>query len=121
MKELDEHGRELFDGKPVTAYGFKFTGEVVLGPEEGAAIASGDRVTFIVTADAKSFTVKEFKDSEEVKRINTFKLDNVVPVDYDRARKLYEAIGQELLDVDEETFSTHKLQQDFEEQQGALL
>ena len=92
MKELDEYGREVFDGRVVALYETRFTGAIMLEPEDGAGMATNDQVTFIVTARVAPPKFSQVKKTGEYKRVNSLKLEEAVPIDPDIAAKLYDEL-----------------------------
>ena len=101
MKELNEEGRETVDGHVVELYEMRFTGGIVLEPEEGASISSGDLITCMVTARVGPPKMANVAKTGEYKRINTSKLESLVVLDADVAKKFYDDIGEEVFGVNE--------------------
>ena len=105
MKELNENGFEMVDGKKIQLYEIKFTGSMLLSPEDAASISTGDLVTFMVTArnGPPKFDQHKKKDDYKgcYKRINTFKLEGLVPLDNDEAKQIYDNLGEHIEGVNE--------------------
>ena len=101
MKELNEDGKELIDGKPVEEYEVRFTGSYILGADEGAGISAGDTVTFMITAVAQPPKFSENIKSGIWKRINSCKIRNLTPLDPDKAKQVYDALDVDVEGVNE--------------------
>lgn len=101
MKELNEEGRETVDGRIVDLYEMRLTGGVILEPEDAASISSGDLITCIVTARVGPPKMADVKKTGEYKRINTSKLESLVVLDNDVAKKIYDDLGEEVYGVNE--------------------
>ncbi len=105
MKELSEDGFETVDGKKIQLYEIKFNGSILLTPDEAASISTGDLVSFMVTArnGPPKFDQHKKKDDYKgcYKRINTFKLEGLVALDPDRAKQVYDTLGEHVEGVNE--------------------
>jgi hypothetical protein len=101
MKELNEDGKEMIDGKPVEEYEIRFTGSYVLDADEGAGISTGDTVTFMVTGVAMPPKFSENIKSGIWKRINSCKIKDLTPLDADKAKQVYDALDLEVEGVNE--------------------
>ena len=85
MKELNEDGFEIIDGKPVRLYEIRFSGSIILTPEEAANISSGDQVAAVVSGRVQPPKFSQVAKTLEYKRQNTIKLESVIPIDPDQA------------------------------------
>ena len=85
MKELNEDGFEIIDGKPVRLYEIRFSGSIILTPEEAANISSGDQVAAFVSGRVQPPKFSQVAKTLEYKRQNTIKLESVIPIDPDQA------------------------------------
>ena len=92
-KELRD-GREFFDGEPVAIYEGRFSGPFIIDEDRGATMSNGDLVTFIVTARVDMPKFGHIKKTGDLKRSNTMKVEAVVSMDGDKAKFLYDSIGQ---------------------------
>lgn len=101
MKELNEDGKEIIDGKPVEEYEIRFTGSYILGADEGAGISTGDTITFMVTAVAQPPKFSENVKSGIWKRINSCKVQNLTSLDPDKAKQVYDALDLDVEGVNE--------------------
>lgn len=101
MKELNEDGKEIIDGKPVEEYEIRFTGSYLLGADDGAGISTGDTVTFMVTGVAQPPKFSENVKSGIWKRINSLKIKSLTTLDTDKAKQVYDALDVEVEGVNE--------------------
>lgn len=104
MKELDEAGLEYVDGRPVEMYEMKFSGSVLLTPDEAADISAGDIVTLLVTAQAQPPVFKEAKRTKSIpyiKRVNSLKLQDMTCLSPDKAKFMYDSIGEHVEGVND--------------------
>lgn len=104
MKELSEDGLEFVDGVPVEMYEMKFSGSILLTPEEAADISAGDFVSLLVTAQAQPPVFKEVKKAKAasyMKRVNSLKLNTMVCLSSDKAKFMYDSLGQHVEGVNE--------------------
>jgi hypothetical protein len=95
MKELKD-GREWFDGDPVDFYEGRFTGPFAIDEANGASLSNGDLVTFLVTARVESPKFTYVKKTGNLKRSNAMKVQAVKPIAADKARFLYDSLGEEV-------------------------
>lgn len=95
MKELKD-GREYFDGDPVDLYEGRFTGPFVIDEANGASLSNGDLVTFIVTARVETPKFSYAKKTGNLKRSNAMKVQYVKPISADKARFMYDSLGEEV-------------------------
>lgn len=93
MKELNEDGFEVIDGKPVRLYEIRFTGSLMLTPEEAADISSGDQVSAFVTGRVQPPKFSQVAKTGEYKRQNTIKLEALIPVSQDQASYVCDSLG----------------------------
>lgn len=104
MKELSEDGKEFVDGRPVEMYEMKFTGSVLLTPEEAASISAGDMVSLLVTAQAQPPVFKEAKRAKSIpyiKRVNSLKLQDLTCLSPDKAKFMYDSLGEHIEGVND--------------------
>ena len=103
MNELDEDGLERVDGKPVKVYETRFTGAIDLDPEDAADISSGVLVAFVVTARAAppKFSEMPLKKGGGIKRVNSFKLQGLIPLDVDRATQVLDQLDVQMVGVND--------------------
>lgn len=101
MKQVDEEGIERVDGRPVTLYETKFAGAHPLDLEDAIDISTGDLVTFMVTARAEAPKFAYVKKTGEYKRTNTFKMEAVIPLSPDNARKMYDGMNVGVMGVND--------------------
>lgn len=73
-KTLSEDGIEYVDGEAVMLYDARFSNTFMMENEDAAPVASGDLVTFMITARAADPTFKHLKTGE-LKRLNPFKIE----------------------------------------------
>lgn len=92
MKEL-KNGAEFFDGEPVALYEGKFSGAFLISESNGAPMSNGDLVTFIVTARVDTPKFSYVRKTGELKRSNAMRVQDVIPVDADKATFLYDSLG----------------------------
>jgi hypothetical protein len=85
MKELNEDGFEIIDGKPVRLYEIRFTGSILLTPDEAASIGSGDQVAAFVSGRVQPPKFSQVTKTGEYKRQNVIKLESLIPIDPDQA------------------------------------
>ncbi len=93
MKELNEDGFEVIDGKPVKLYEIRFTGSLTLTPEEAASIGSGDLVSAFVSGRVQPPKFSQVAKTGEYKRQNTIKLESLIPIDGDHAAHVCDTLG----------------------------
>lgn len=93
MKELNEDGFEVIDGKPVRLYEIRFTGSLILTPEEAAGISSGDQVSAFVTGRVQPPKFSQVVKTGEYKRQNTIKLEALIPISQDQAKYVCDSLG----------------------------
>ena len=100
MKELRD-GHEFFDGELVEIYEGRFSGPFLMDEVDGASMSNGDLVTFVITArvDTPKFTY--VKKTGDLKRSNVMKVQAVTPVDSDKARFLYDSLGQNVSGIND--------------------
>lgn len=104
MKELNEDGKEYVDGRPVEMYEMKFSGSVLLTPDEAASISAGDIVSLLVTAQAQPPVFREVKKGKSpnyIKRVNSLKLQDLTPLSQDKAKFMYDSIGDHVEGVND--------------------
>jgi hypothetical protein len=99
-KELRD-GREFFDGEPVDIYEGRFVGPFIMDENSGATMSNGDLVTFIVTARVDTPKFAYVKKSNDLKRSNSMKVTSVVAIDGDKAKYLYDSIGENVDGINE--------------------
>jgi hypothetical protein len=99
-KELRD-GREFFDGEPVEVYEGRFSGQFLIDEDHGATMSHGDLVTFIVTARVDMPKFVHVKKDNALKRANSMKVQSVVPMDSDKAKFLYDSIGESVEGINE--------------------
>lgn len=95
MKELKD-GREFFDGDPVDLYEGRFTGPFIIDEANGASLSNGDLVTFIVTARVETPKFSYARKTGNLKRSNAMKVQHVKPISADKARYMYDSLGEEV-------------------------
>ena len=95
MKELRD-GREFFDGDPVDFYEGRFTGPFAIDEANGASLSNGDLVTFLVTARVDTPKFSYVKKTGDLKRSNAMKVHYAKPVSADKARFLYDSLGDQV-------------------------
>lgn len=105
MKTLDDNGIEHVDGEAVALYDGKFSNTFLMENEDAAPIASGDLVTFIVTARAADPTFKHLKTGE-LKRLNPFKIEELLCFGVD---------GQDVLQVVLDAIQQHNAERTAED------
>lgn len=105
MKELRD-GHEFFDGELVEIYEGRFAGPFIMDEISGASMSNGDLVTFIITArvDTPKFTY--VKKTGDLKRSNVMKVQAVTPVDSDKARFLYDSLGENVSGINDGIIET---------------
>jgi hypothetical protein len=101
MKELNEEGHELVDGKAVKLYEIRFTGSIILTPEEASSIASGDSVSCFVNGRVQPPKFSLVKKTGEMKRQNVIKLESLVPLDPDRATQVLDNLDLKINGVND--------------------
>lgn len=122
MKELNEDGREVVDGRVVDLYEMRFTGGVTLEPEDAASISAGDLITCIITARVGPPKMAEVKKTDEYKRINSSKLESLSILDADLAKKFYDEIGVFVYGVNDGLVEiTYSKDEKAEESEGAQV
>lgn len=95
MKELKD-GREYFDGDPVDLYEGRFTGPFMIDEANGASLSNGDLVTFLVTARVETPKFSYAKKTGNLKRSNAMKVQYVKPISADKARFMYDSLGEDV-------------------------
>lgn len=93
MKELNEEGFEVVDGRTVRVYEIKFTGSIILEPEDAATIASGDSITCFVSGRVQPPKFSIVTKTGEMKRQNVIKLEALIPIDSDTAAFALDTMG----------------------------
>lgn len=93
MKELNEEGFEVVDGRTVRVYEIKFSGSIILEPEDAASIASGDSVTCLVTGRVQPPKFSTVPKTGEMKRQNVIKLEALLPVEQEVAAFALDTMG----------------------------
>lgn len=93
MKELNEEGFEVVDGRTVRVYEIRFTGSIILEPEDAASIGSGDILTCFVSGRVQPPKFSIVAKTGEMKRQNVIKLEAVLPIDQDAASHALDVIG----------------------------
>jgi hypothetical protein len=93
MKELNEEGFEVVDGRTVRVYEIKFSGSIILEPEDAASIASGDSVTCLVTGRVQPPKFSTVLKTGEMKRQNVIKLEALLPVEQEVAAFALDTMG----------------------------
>ena len=101
MKELNEDGFEVVDGRTVRVYEIKFTGSILLEPEDAASIASGDMLTCFVSGRVQPPKFSIVTKTGEMKRQNVIKLEAVLPVDPDAASHALDTLGYKVEGVND--------------------
>lgn len=106
MKELNEDGFEIIDGKPVRLYEIRFAGSILLTPEEAANISSGDQVAAFVSGRVQPPKFSQVAKTLEYKRQNTIKLESVIPIDPDQAAHVCDTLGVKVNGVNDGIIDT---------------
>jgi hypothetical protein len=106
MKELNEEGFEVIDGKPVRLYEIRFTGSIILEPEEAASIGSGDQISAFVTGRVQPPKFSQVAKTGEYKRQNTIKLEALIPVGVEQASFICDNLGVSVNGVNEGIIET---------------
>jgi hypothetical protein len=101
MSKERRDGREFFDGEPVDIYEGRFVGPFIMDEVNGATISNGDLVTFIVTARVDTPKFAYVKKSGDLKRANSMKVTSVTPIDGDKAKFLYDSLGEDVEGINE--------------------
>ncbi len=105
MKTLDENGVEHVDGEAVILYDARFSNTFMMDNEDAAPVASGDLVTFMITARAADPTFKHLKTGE-LKRLNPFKIEEAYCFGVD---------GEDMLQVLLDALQAHKAERTADE------
>lgn len=101
MKELNEEGFEVVDGRTVRVYEIKFTGSIILEPEDAATIGSGDMITCFVSGRVQPPKFSIVAKTGEMKRQNVIKLEALIPIDNDVATFALDTIGVKINGVND--------------------
>jgi hypothetical protein len=99
MKELNNEGIEVFEGREVEAYDAKFSGTFEMDNLTGITLAHDDLVSFVVTARVTDAKFTTSRTTGIQKRTNTLAIEDVVALDMERARWLYDQLGKIVVGV----------------------
>jgi hypothetical protein len=94
MKEIVD-GTEYNDGVPIRQYQGRFAKVFDILPEDGLAVTRGDLVAHVVISRVAPAKFSDTK-SGELKRINTFNIEDVIQLTPERAKFLLDEIGRKV-------------------------
>lgn len=86
-------GLEYFDGEAVNAYELKLTGAYPMDAIDAAALSNGDTLTLLVTVRLQDPKFSRTR-KHGLKRTNTAKVEDLVSLDKNEAKFLYDSIGR---------------------------
>lgn len=110
MKELNEDGMETQDGEVVRLYDGTFKGTWVEEFEEAVTRSSGDVGVALVTYRIDTPKFAHIKKTGELKRTNSFMVEDVRHIDRDKAAMLFDSLGQKVNGINDGLVTTSNVE-----------
>lgn len=105
-KQLSEDGVEYVHGRAVEVYEGKIVGAFPMEPDEAVALADGDAITIIMTVRTSIPKFFDIKKSGQLKCQNQFKVEDIMIMDPDKAKQMYDQLNKFVVDVSNPTSVT---------------
>lgn len=105
-KNVSEDGVEYVHGRAVEIYEGKIVGAFPMEAEDAVMLADGDAITVIMTVRTSVPKFFDIKKSGQLKCQNQFKVEEVRIMDPDKAKQMYDSLGQFVPDVSNPTSVT---------------
>ena len=118
MKALNEDGLEHIDGRPVEDYEAKIVNAFAMETEDAVGISDGDLITFMVTVRAETPKFISNKKSGRIKRQNQFRVQDVVTMDPDKAKVLYDNLEMKVYGINDGLVEVSYIVKDEEKELG---
>jgi hypothetical protein len=124
-KELSKDGVEYQDGTPVKVYEGSFKGKWIEDNDTAAARSSGDIGVALVhyRIDVPKFS--HIAKSGELKRVNTFIVEDIEHIDIDKAKAMYDNLDKKINGINDGLIEVSYLEPEQDQEfgfdvQGAL-
>lgn len=105
-KQLGEDGVEYVHGRAVEIYEGKIVGAFPMESEDAVSLADGDAITIIMTVRTSVPKFFDIKKSGQLKCQNQFKVEDVMIMDPDKAKEMYDSLGKFVIDISNPTTTT---------------
>jgi len=97
MKQLNEEGLELIDGRPIEIYEGKIVNAFEMEQEDAVGLSDGDLITIVATVRVETPKFISIKKSGQMKRQNQMRLIEQFVLDSDKAKVLLDNLDSVIL------------------------